>query len=74
MNMKLLQPVQHTPRCSKYKHIPYTCILTKLGKFLENGLVIRVGVEKILKKNFIKMGLCQRHWWMLSTQGLVDSS
>ena len=54
MNMKLLQPVQHTPRCSKYKHIPYTYIETKLGKFLENGLVIRVGVEKILKKNFEK--------------------
>ena len=52
MNMKLLQPVQHTPRCSKYKHIPYTCILTKLGKFLENGLVIGVGVQKILKKIF----------------------
>ena len=72
--MKKVQPQNIYPRCSIYTHIACTCILTKLGKFLENGLGIRVGVEKILKKNFIKMELCQRHWWMLSTQGLVDSS
>ena len=33
-------------------------ILNKLGKFLQNEVGIGVGVKKILKKNFIKMGLC----------------
>ena len=31
-------------------------ILNKLGKFLQNGVGIGVGVQKILKKNFQKMG------------------
>ena len=31
-------------------------ILNKLSKFLQNGVGIRVGVQKILKKNFQKMG------------------
>ena len=38
--------------------ITLSYILNKLGKFLQNGVGIGVGVKKILKKNFIKMGLC----------------
>lgn len=50
----------HTARArGGYRSEPtYTVsyILNKLGKFLENGVGIGVGVQKILKKNFQKMG------------------
>ena len=36
--------------------ITLSYILNKLGKFLQNGVGIGVGVQKILKKNFQKMG------------------